>query len=112
MLPDVVDHLLDTDGLELFGLCGAFVEYLRVQVVVVISDVLLSFSQEHHNVDPLFDLLRWEVRPQHIDVELVLDQHSDMLVGPVVVRPEGIHLVEDLTEVVSQFTFNTDFLFE
>lgn len=72
-------------------------ENLRVQVVMVICDVFLRFPQQYHDVYPLLYLLTREIGSQHINVQLVLTQYSNVFVGSVVMRPKGIHLIKDLT---------------
>jgi len=96
MLPDIVDHLLHTDSLKLLGLRRPLMEDLCVQIVVVVSDILLRLSKQHHNIDALLDLLRREVRLQHIYIQLVLAKNPDVLVGAIIMGPERIHLVKDL----------------
>ena len=71
---------------------------------MVISDVRLGLSQENHDVDTLLDLLRWEMRLEHVNVELVVAEDPNVFVGTVVMGPECIHLVEDLAQVLLHFT--------
>jgi len=106
MLPNIVDHLLHTDCLKLLGLSCPLVEDLRVQIIMVVNDVLFSLTQQHHNIDALLNLLGREMGFQHIDVKFVLAENSDMLVGSVVVRPERIHFIEDLRQVLLNFGLN------
>lgn len=73
MLPNIVHHLLNAYSLKLLGVCSALMEQLCVQVVVVVLDVLVCLSEQQHDVYTLFDLLRWEVRLHHINIELVLN---------------------------------------
>lgn len=73
MLPNIVHHLLNAYSLKLLGVCSALMEQLCVQVVVVVLDVLVCLSEQKHDVYTLFDLLRWEVRLHHINIELVLN---------------------------------------
>ena len=44
MFSNIVDHLLHTDSLKLLGLRRPLMENLRVQIVVVVSDILLRLS--------------------------------------------------------------------
>jgi hypothetical protein len=53
MGPDGVEHLLDTDGLDLLGPRRPLNEHLLVKIVVVLLHEGLSLSQEHHDVDTL-----------------------------------------------------------
>ena len=68
VFPDIVHHLLHANCLQLFRFSGALVEYLCVQIVMVIRDVFLRLAEQYHNVNTLFDLLAWEMGPQHINV--------------------------------------------
>ena len=54
---DGVEHLVDTDGLELLCLGGFLDENLLVEIVMVLSHILFCLTQQAHDVDPLFELL-------------------------------------------------------
>ena len=42
---DTVEHLWNTNSFDLFGFSGSFDEHLLMKIVMVLSDILLSFSQ-------------------------------------------------------------------
>jgi len=112
VLTDVVDHLLDTDGLQLLRVCGTLMENLSVQVVMVVLDVPLCFSQQKHDINTLLNLLWWEMRSQYTNVQLVFTEHTDVLISSVIVGPECIHLVENLGKVIPNLILDRDLLFK
>ena len=58
---DGVEHLIDTDCLELLGASRSLNKHLLVQVVVVLLYEVLGVSQQDHDVDSLSKLLTWQV---------------------------------------------------
>lgn len=58
MLADTVNHLINSDGFKLFGLCCALMEHLSMKVIEIVLCVQLSFSEQYHNIDTLLQLRR------------------------------------------------------
>jgi len=63
MLPNVVDHLLHANSLQLLSVSSTFMENLSVQVIVIVFNEAISLSKQKHNINALLNLLGWEVRP-------------------------------------------------
>ena len=83
-----------------------------MKVVVVLSCVCLRLIDQNKDIDTLIVLLGREVRPEHFDIELVLALDAHMLVSAIVMRPESIHLVEDLGQKFLDFVFDGNLLLE
>ena len=67
-----VQHLVDTNGANLFGFARFLHENLLVKIVVVVSHKALSFSQKLHDIDSLLQLLIGQVRIANLYAQLVL----------------------------------------
>lgn len=59
---DTVEHLVDSNSLDLLGLRRAFDEDLSMEVVVIVLDVDFRLSKQHQNVYTLVKLLSRQVR--------------------------------------------------
>lgn len=52
------------------------------------------------------------MRAEHPNIELILAKHSNVLVGSVVMWPESIHLIENLTQIISDLALDGNLLFK
>ena len=108
--PNRVQHLIHANRAYLLRLTRLLYEHLLVQIVVIVAHESLRFSQQLHNVDPLFELLVWQVRIANPYPELVLGEDPHVLVGAKVVRAQRRHLIEGRPEVLLDLVTHIDLL--
>ena len=94
MSADGIKHLIDADGLELLGLSRFLNEYLLMEIIMILANVLLGFSQKTHDVYSLFELLAWQMASHDFDAELVVRNDPHVLISLEVVRGHSGHFVE------------------
>ena len=112
MSADRVEHLWYTNGLNLFSLGCTFNENLLMQIVVVVSDVLLSFSEQHHDVYTLVQLSTWQVGSDDFKSKFNIDQFTNVLIGLEIMGTESRHFVEDVTQILLYFVVHVNLLFK
>ena len=100
---DRVEYLVHRDCLDLLSVFGDFNEDVGVKVVIIVGYILPKVSKKVQDIHALLKCLRWQVRRDDINVELVLCQDTHMLVGLPVVRRQSCHFIEDLTKVMLYF---------
>lgn len=106
VLSNVVDHLLDTNRFQLLSVGCLLVENLSVQIVMIVFDKPVSLSKQQHDIHALLNLLGREVGPEDRNVQFIFAKHTDVLICSVVMGPISIHFIEDLRQVVPDFSLH------
>jgi len=57
MCPDGEQHLVNSNCFNLLGLGCPFDEALGMQIVMVLTNKMTCFSEQHQNINALFQLL-------------------------------------------------------
>lgn len=104
---DRVEHLVDTNGLDLLRLGCDLNKDLSMDVIAVFAHKFTQVSQELQDIDPLLQLLSWQVTLDDVHLELLLCKNSHMFISLEIMRCKCRHLIEDLTEVMLYLFFDT-----
>ena len=94
MSADGIKHLIDADGLELLGLSRFFNEDLLMEIIMILTNVLLGFTQKTHDVYSLFELLARQMTRHDFDAKLVVSNDSHVLISLEIVRRHSGHFIE------------------
>ena len=112
MSADGIKHLIDADGLELLGLSRFLNEYLLMEIIMILANVLLGFTQKAHDVYSLFELLARQMTGHDFDAKLVVSNGPHVLISLEIVRRHSRHLIERRPQELFDLVAHVDLLFK